>query len=110
MTGSACRSIVDDDNRREERVPLMGSACVNGLDFVLVDWSSSGFCASGYKGGLETKGRYALEMNVELEGAEYFFTCVTYIVRADKESGQVAGAFLEMDPEDRLAIAQFFDN
>ncbi len=97
------------ENRREGRRPVFGSARINGQSFPLIDWSSSGFCASGYEGGFYVGERCDLELTLNLNDQETFFTCRTFIVRTDAAGQQIAGVFLEMDPRDRLALAEYFE-
>jgi len=97
------------ERRREDRVEhTEGVIELNGESLPLVDWSSSGFLASGYSGDLEPGDRIPIRVCVVIEDVENFFDCKAIVVRVNEESQEIAGAFVEMDVEDRLAISLLF--
>jgi len=97
------------ERRREKRAGnIEGVIQLNGESFPLADWSSSGFLASSYSGNLSPGDRVPIRVCVVLEDVENFFDCKAIVVRIDEEAQQIAGAFVEMDVEDRLAISLLF--
>ena len=97
------------ERRREGRERAYGSVTIVDQFYQLVDWSSSGFLVEGFGGGLGKGDRVELEFNVRIDEDTYFFNCGAIIVRADAETGHLAGAFVDMKEEDRLAVAQCFE-
>ncbi len=97
------------EKRREDRKATSGAVRIAGRNYDLVDWSSSGFQARGYKGGFELSDRLAIEFTVDIQDESYFFECNAIVVRTDSTGGRFAGAFVNMDEEDRLAVKQYFE-
>lgn len=97
------------DRRREGRESVDGSVTIGDQHYQLLDWSSSAFLVEGFGGGLEKGARVPIEFNVRIDEDTYFFNCTAVIVRAAVEAGQLAGAFVDMKEEDRLAVAQCFE-
>ncbi len=96
--------------RREIREPVSdGTAQIDGADCPLIDWSASGFLASGYRGAAKRGDRPELHFTVHLKGEPFYFHCKALIVRVDRAKQHVAGVFVDMDVEDRLAINQYFE-
>ena len=97
------------EKRREERQATSGAVRIAHKNYDLVDWSSSGFQARGYKGGFELSDRLAIEFTVDIQDESYFFECHAIVVRTDSAGGRFAGAFVAMDDRDRLAVVQYFE-
>ena len=97
------------ERRREGRERAYGSVTIDEQFYQLLDWSSSGFLVEGFGGGLRKGDRVKIEFDVRIDGDTYFFRCGAIIVRADAETGHLAGAFVDMKQEDRLAVAQCFE-
>ncbi len=95
--------------RREGRETAKGFVEIEDTSYPLVDWSASGFKASGFAGGFARGDRVPVEFSIELDGETYFFICKAFIVWASTEQAAFAGAFVEMDQGDRLAISQYFE-
>ena len=115
MRSKGCADFMDQgsteaaERRREERLANPeGYVELGGESFMLKDWSSSGFLAADYSGDLKPGDRVPIRVCVFLDDAENFFDCKAYVVRVDEESREIAGAFVEMDAEDRLAISLLF--
>ena len=98
-----------DDSRREERRCDQGYVKIAGGDYELVDWSSSGYQVKGSVEGLDRGLRVPIEFTVTIDDADYFFECSAVIVRVDEAQSRLAAVFVEMDDEDRLAVAQYFE-
>ena len=98
-----------DDSRREGRRRDRGCVKIAGSDYDIVDWSSSGFQAKGPVAGLDRGERVSIEFTVNIDDIDYFFECRAVIVRLDDDPQRLAAVFVEMDDEDRLAVAQYFD-
>lgn len=96
------------DKRREDREPVGGLVLVANKTYPLVDWSSSGFLAKGYGDGLNKGERHPIEFTVFIDDESYHFECSAIIVRTDPEEGLLAGAFVLMAEDDRLAVARYF--
>lgn len=99
-----------DDSRREGRRCAEGSVKIAGETYELVDWSSSGFQAKGPVASLDKGGRVPIEFTVTIDDVNYFFECCAVIVRLDDSPPRLAAVFVEMDDEDRLAVAQYFED
>ena len=97
------------ERRREGRERAYGSVIIDEQSYQLLDWSSSGFLVEGFGGGLSKGDRVKIEFEVRIDDETYFFNCGAIIVRADAETGHLAGAFVDMTEEDRLAVAQYFE-
>ncbi|MDX1402102.1 MAG: hypothetical protein R3245_09285 [Kiloniellales bacterium] len=103
--------------RRERRLKAGGYMRINGRAFDLVDWSTSGFQAkraSGFGRNLTNNlvkgGRYAIEFNVDIDDDTYFFECACIVVRLSENGEDIAGVFLDMHDEDRIAVVQYFED
>ena len=97
------------ERRREGREPAEGTVKISGRRFRLVDWSSSGFQAQGPASDLNEGDRVSLEFSIVIGEDEYFFECNAFIVRSEPEEDCFAGVFVDMHDEDRLAVAQYFE-
>lgn len=96
--------------RRELRESeITGSVTVNGSSFSLTDWSSSGFGVSDCKEEFEENARVDIDFSITLDSGPLAFSCKAIIVRSDVESGNMAGAFVEMRREDRVLVTKYFD-
>jgi hypothetical protein len=51
-----------------------------------------------------------IEFTVTIDDVNYFFECCAVIVRLDDSPPCLAAVFVEMDDEDRLAVAQYFED
>ena len=98
------------DKRREDRKASSGTVRIADKNYDLVDWSSSGFQARGFKGSFALGDRVAIEFTVDIQDESYFFECHAIIVRTDVMTGRFAGAFVAMDEQDRLAVVQYFES
>ncbi|WP_282608308.1 PilZ domain-containing protein [Pelagibius sp. Alg239-R121] len=97
--------------RRELReLEVTGTVVIQGDSFPLKDWSSSGFGVTGCKIEFEENARIDIDFSITLSSGPLAFSCKAIIVRADAESGDVAGAFVEMRREDRVTVARYFDS
>ena len=96
--------------RRELReFEISGSVTVKEQAFPLKNWSSSGFAVSECAEVFEENERVDIDFAITLESGPLSFSCKAIIVRADPESGDMAGAFVEMRREDRVAVANYFE-
>ncbi len=96
--------------RRELReFEITGSVTVRDQAFALKNWSSSGFAVSDCKDEFEENERVDIDFTITLETGPLAFSCKAIIVRSDPESGDMAGAFVEMRREDRVAVANYFE-
>ena len=96
--------------RRELRdSEATGTVTIEGEDFPLRDWSSSGFSITDCKREFKRNARVDIDFSVQHSEGSLGFACKAIIVRRDENSGEVAGAFVEMAREDRVAVAAYFD-
>ena len=96
--------------RRELRdSEITGTVTIEGEDFTLRDWSSSGFSVTDCKLEFETNARVDIDFSVTHSQGSLGFACKAIMVRRDEESCEAAGAFVEMAKEDRVAVAAYFD-
>ncbi len=98
-----------DDSRREGRRRAQGYVKIAGNDYQLVDWSSSGFQVEGSVDSLDKGARVPIEFTVTIDDVDYYFECHAVIVRLDEAQSRLAAVFVEMDDDDRLAVAQYFE-
>ncbi|MCZ4281897.1 hypothetical protein O4H49_13990 [Kiloniella laminariae] len=97
--------------RREGReFGLIGHITLDGYTYVLENWSSSGFAVTGYRGPLLRGDRPNIEFHLQLDDTTIDFQCSAIIVRVDEEKQILAGAFVEMDKETRVKLANYFDS
>lgn len=96
--------------RREERdFEVSGDVTIDGKAFPLRDWSSSGFGIVSCDLEFEDHARVGIDFNVTHSAGTLSFSCKAIIVRSDTVSCEVAGAFVEMAREDRVAVTDYFD-
>ena len=96
-------------NRREDRTSAEGNVRINGRNYALADWSSSGFQAGNYDGRFSKGDKLSIEFNIDIGAETYFFECDCFIVRVDDGAKHFAGVFVEMDEIDRQAVVQYFE-
>lgn len=97
--------------RREARdFEVSGDVTIDGKAFPLRDWSSSGFGIISCDLEFEDHARVPIDFNVTHSTGSLSFSCKAIIVRADTVSCEVAGAFVEMGREDRVAVTAYFDS
>ncbi len=95
--------------RRESRDPdATGTVTIEGESYPLRDWSSSGFGVFSCALEFEENARVPIDVNVTHSKGTLTFSCKAVIVRSNSESGEVAGAFVEMSRDDRVAVAEYF--
>lgn len=96
--------------RREVRdFEVSGDVTIDGKAFPLRDWSSSGFGIVSCDLEFEDHARVDIDFNVTHSAGTLSFSCKAIIVRSDTVSCEVAGAFVEMGREDRVAVTAYFD-
>lgn len=95
--------------RREGRAIAEGSVRISGRAYVLTDWSSCGFQATGYDDRFSKGDKLAIEFNIDIGADTYYFECDCFIVRVDGDAKRFAGVFVEMDDADRQAVVQYFE-
>lgn len=106
-TGGAAET---QQRRRELReFEVNGSVSINGNSFALKDWSSSGFGVSECKQEFEENERIDIDFTITLDSGPLAFSCKAIVVRSDSETGEMAGAFVEMRREDRVLVTNYFD-
>ncbi len=97
--------------RREARdFEVTGDVTIDGKAFPLRDWSSSGFGIVSCDLEFEDHARVPIDFNVTHAAGTLSFSCKAIIVRSDTVSCEVAGAFVEMGREDRVAVTAYFDS
>ncbi len=97
--------------RREARdLEVSGDVTIDGKAFPLRDWSSSGFSIESCDLEFEDHARVPIDFNVTHSAGSLTFSCKAVIVRSDTVSCEVAGAFVEMGREDRVAVTAYFDS
>ena len=101
---------VGGEQRRESRQTATGSVRIGGTDYDLTDWSSSGFQATGPKGKFAKGDRMEIEFTVDIGDETYFFECGCFVVRVEPDNKSFAGVFVDMDPSDRQAVVQYFED
>ncbi len=100
----------DADRRREARERVTGGqVTIDGKICHLNNWSSSGFEAGSYDGGLEVGDKVPIAFSVEIAEGTRAFECQAIIVRVEREKDLIAGAFVHLDRADRVKLAQYFD-
>lgn len=96
--------------RRELRdFDVTGEVTISERNFPLKDWSSSGFGIDSCDLKFEDHARVPIDFSVTHSSGTLTFSCKAVIVRSDTVSCEVAGAFVEMTREDRVAVAAYFD-
>ncbi|WP_085902175.1 PilZ domain-containing protein [Kiloniella majae] len=97
--------------RREGReFGVTGTVAVKGVDYSLDNWSSSGYAITGYDGPLLRGDHVDIHFRLELDGGALEFDCKSIIVRIEPDKETLAGVFVEMSPETRILIANYFDS
>lgn len=96
--------------RRENREEILeGEVKIDDKTYQLDNWSSMGFLAKNYSGNLKNEDRVDIAVSLKsLNQEDFNFTCQSIIVRADKESQLLAGAFVRIPPETRKRISDHF--
>lgn len=100
--------------RREQRwVVTDGTVEIDGELCPLINWSYSGFLAESYGGFRRAGDKVDIVFSVALEDDEpeagrFEFECQAMLVRIDRESRKVVGAFFEMATATRIEIARHF--
>ncbi|TQV79226.1 hypothetical protein [Denitrobaculum tricleocarpae] len=96
--------------RRELRdFDVTGEVTISERSFPLKDWSSSGFGIDSCDLEFEDHARVPIDFSVTHSSGTLSFSCKAVIVRSDTVACEVAGAFVEMAREDRVAVAAYFD-
>ncbi len=88
---------------------MAGAIRLDGKDYPLIDWSSGGFLADGYRGPHHNGDRLDAHFTIRLDDDPYEFDCKVFVVRIDEVHRNIAGIFIEMKAKDRLKIAQYLD-
>lgn len=102
--------LIGHERRRELRErPVKGSAVIDGSDFNVFDWNSSGICLSGYDGPLKKQDRTLAQVKIEVPENKFDFNCELIIVRRDIARKLIAGVFVTLERGDRVAIASHFE-
>ena len=97
------------ERRREGRRPVQdGDVEIGGARYPLQDWSSSGFLAHGYDGEHETGQRVDIAISVRDGAQPVEFACKAILVRVDRDSGKLVGAFVELETALRVELARHF--
>ena len=97
------------DRRREQRLPVTdGKVEIDGESCPLVNWSYTGFLAEAYGGDHKAGDKVGVKVSVALGDGRFEFECPAMLVRVDKESRKVVGAFAEMETATRIEIARHF--
>ncbi|WP_417453222.1 hypothetical protein [Kiloniella sp.] len=97
--------------RREGReFGASGTVTVYDVAYPLDNWSSSGFAITGYDGPLLRGDHITINFCLKLDGGTLEFDCKSIIVRIEPDKETLAGVFVEMNPETRILIANYFDS
>ncbi|KKJ75360.1 hypothetical protein WH95_18790 [Kiloniella litopenaei] len=97
--------------RREGReFGAVGTVTIHDVGYSLDNWSSSGFAVTGYDGPLLRGDHIDIFFSLELDGGKLEFNCKSIIVRIEPDKETLAGVFVEMAPETRILIANYFDS
>ncbi len=98
------------DKRRERREEVkLGTVEIDGRSYPVKNWSSTGFLAMPCDCPRREGDGVDIRFRIEVPGSTIHFACKAIIVRADKETGEVAGVFTMMDRETRVLVARHFD-
>ena len=106
MSAEEYHAVTPKNRRRAARHKASGTVLLDGIEHPLVDWSSSGFLASGYRGEHISGDRLTAQFSLDIDEDPYVFHCKIFIVRVDRGSSNIAGIFIEMQAKDRLKIVQ----
>ncbi len=97
--------------RREGReFGVTGDVIIEGNAYKLDNWSSSGFAVTGYEGPMLRGDHVDIHFRLELDGGEINFDCKAIAVRIEPDKTILAGVFVEMSPETRIVVANYFDS
>ncbi|WP_343562531.1 hypothetical protein [Kiloniella sp. b19] len=97
--------------RREKReTDVNGTILINGIHYPMVDWSFSGFSVKDFEDTVYRGDRLPISVQVETsKGASFTFDCTMIVVRFAEDSKELAGAFVEVPQDVRVALADYFD-
>ena len=51
-----------------------------------------------------------IEFTVDIGDETYFFECGCFVVRVEPDNKSIAGVFVDMNPSDRQAVVQYFED
>jgi hypothetical protein len=96
------------ERRRYPRVPVRnGHLTIDGAAYPLVDWSLNGFCASGYRGGLQAGAQIRFALRAWTARGMIEAELVGQVVR--REEDQIAGTWhIESMTERDEVLMRFF--
>ncbi len=96
------------DQRRELRLPVSdGTVEIDGRPCPLVNWSYTGFLARNYTGDKRAGDKVTIAFSVTVGEGRCEFECLAMLVRVDRASQKVVGAFVDMDAATRAKIARY---
>src|SRR5256885_9543126 len=78
----------------------------DGKSYPLKNWSTLGFLAGPYDGGLIAKQRCKLKVHVRQDSFDIAFDAEAIIVR--KDAGGIAGRFIFLPPDKKRQIEAYF--
>lgn len=116
MAGSFLRrvlfraGVLGHERRREPREEL-GEATVEiaGQAYPVKDWSSSGFRAAPCSAAHKPGDRVDIRFSALLPEGKIEFASQAIVVWADARKQELAGVFVMMEPEARVAVARHFE-
>lgn len=86
------------DRRLEPRgTRIDGRISLGGRHYPLKDWSRRGFSAVGVGAEHYPGDKVALSVEVDLGGEALSFDCSAVVVWVDRERGELAGVFIDLD-------------
>ncbi|MBM3546084.1 MAG: hypothetical protein FJX54_03965 [Alphaproteobacteria bacterium] len=98
-----------DNRRRDPRVEVPQNTAilsVDGAPYPLKNWSAWGFLAGSYSGNREVGDKCLVNISVKQDPFAIAFAAEVVIVR--KESGDLAGRFVFLPPENMAQIEAYF--
>ena len=100
--------IAGANRRQAPRVETPPECAVyfDGKRYPLKNWSTLGFLAGAYDGGLIVKQRCKLKVHVRQDAFDIAFECEAVIVR--KDAGGIAGRFIFLPPDKKRQIEAYF--
>lgn len=97
------------ERRRLYRLPEKNAMLVvDDISYAIADWSIDGFRALGYRGGYNAGDTARVRLIVVHRGQPIGFDAKSRILRADSESGEIAGSFSSMSEAARKNIARVY--
>ena len=83
-----------------------GSIEIDDQKLVLESWSYTGFLARDYRGPRRAGEDLQVSCNLTFKGKPLSFSCRAKLIRVDRESRKLVGAFIDLDPAAKTRMAQ----